>query len=300
MRRDHAIDAGRGERSSYRFVVEAVLFLTYAAFGLSWIAVTPLLGTLQREFHVGNAAIALLNTAVSVAKVIAPLATGALAVRFGLRRTILAGAICIAAAAGVALAPRFEVFVAGRFLFGLGGAVVVTLMAPMAMQWFARDELPIVNGVNNVAVNTGIALTIFATGPLASRLGRRGALAPNAALDVALAVAWALAAHHDGDGAAGDDAAPRQPDDGDDVQRGLRDLVGGAAARRVVAGSDRLVRAGAVRLGGGERAARAARLGCCRRRGRAGSGRRRPGRGRCRRRWVRAGSARLDATAPRW
>ena len=59
-------------QSKYRFLVEALLFLTYAVFGLSWIAVTPLVGELQSQFHVSAAELGLLTTTVSVAKVIAP------------------------------------------------------------------------------------------------------------------------------------------------------------------------------------------------------------------------------------
>ncbi|MEB3197488.1 MAG: hypothetical protein VKP62_09825, partial [Candidatus Sericytochromatia bacterium] len=58
--------------SPYRFVVETLLFLTYAVFGLSWIAITPLVGDLQAEFHVTGAQLGLLTTMVSVAKVVAP------------------------------------------------------------------------------------------------------------------------------------------------------------------------------------------------------------------------------------
>src|SRR5438045_3052768 len=69
---------------------------SYAAFGLSWIAVTPLLGELGRDLHAGAAKLGLLNTAVAVAKVVAPLGTGALALRLGLRRTLALGTAAIA------------------------------------------------------------------------------------------------------------------------------------------------------------------------------------------------------------
>src|SRR5690349_11003864 len=85
--------------SSYRYVVEVILFVTYAAFGVSWIAVTPLLPELGTALHANNAQLGLLTTAVTVAKIIAPLLTGWAALRFGLKRTILVGALCILSAA---------------------------------------------------------------------------------------------------------------------------------------------------------------------------------------------------------
>ena len=48
-------------------------------FGLSWIAITPLIGDIQGEFAITSAEIGLLTTMVSVAKVVAPLLTGLLA-----------------------------------------------------------------------------------------------------------------------------------------------------------------------------------------------------------------------------
>ncbi len=178
--------------SRYRFVVEAILFLTYATFGLSWIAVTPLLGDLQSAFHVSMAQLGMMTTSVSVAKVVAPLLTGMLAVRFGIKRTILFGGVLITFSMLSPFASSFRMFLLSRFVFGFGGAVVVTLLGPMVMQWFPKNELPIVNALNNVAVNTGIAVTLFTTVPLAARLGWRQTLFAYACLSVALTVAWAV------------------------------------------------------------------------------------------------------------
>ncbi|MFZ5477528.1 MAG: CynX/NimT family MFS transporter [Myxococcota bacterium] len=178
--------------SPYRFVVEGILFATYAAFGLSWIAVTPLAAEIQQEFGVGATGFAMLNTLVSIAKIVAPLLTGLLAVRFGVKRTLLVGSALIAASAVAPFAPGFELFLASRFVFGVGGAMVVTLLGPAVLQWFPKDEMPIVNALNNVAVNTGITITLFLTVPLAARLGWRDVLLAYSLVSVALTVAWAV------------------------------------------------------------------------------------------------------------
>ena len=176
----------------YRYVVETLLFLTYAVFGLSWIAITPLVGEIQAEFKISGAQLGMLTTMVSIAKVIAPLLTGLLAVRIGLKKTILLGSLFISVAALAPLASDFYAFLGARFVFGVGGAIVVTLLGPMVMQWFPKEELPIVNAFNNVAVNTGITVTLFATVPLAAHLGWRGTLLAYGLVSVALMVAWAL------------------------------------------------------------------------------------------------------------
>lgn len=178
--------------SPHRFVIEAILFLTYAAFGLSWIALTPLAGEVMAELKVNATQFAMLATMVSVAKVVAPLATGFLAVRIGLKKTILIGSALIACAMVAPFAPNFELFLASRFVFGLGGAIVVTLLGPMTMQWFPPAERPIVTAFNNVAVNTGISITLLTTVPLAAAVGWRRALMVYAGISIALLLAWAL------------------------------------------------------------------------------------------------------------
>ncbi len=178
--------------SSYRYLVAAILFLTYAAFGLSWIAVTPLIGEIQTEYQINSTQFGLLNTLVTIAKVFAPLLTGLLAVRIGIKKTILLGSLFISCAALAPFAPDFNAFLASRFIFGVGGAIVVTLLSASAMQWFPKDELPLINGFNNVAVNTGITVTLFLTVPLAGMLGWRKTLLVYGLISVALLVAWAV------------------------------------------------------------------------------------------------------------
>lgn len=175
-----------------RYVIEAILFLTYALFGVSWLAVAPIAKDLAGHFQVSLTKLALLGTVVTIAKVVAPIVTGAVAGKLGLRRTILVGSLLISVVIVAPLVPSFEVFLGTRFLFGLGGAIVVTLMAPMVMQWFPREELPTVNAWNGVAVNTGIAITMYATPPLAATsLGWKGTLIVFGAANVAMLVLWA-------------------------------------------------------------------------------------------------------------
>lgn len=176
----------------YKYVVETLLFLTYAVFGISWIAVTPLVGDLQAEFGISSAELGLLNTLVAVAKVVAPILTGLLAVKIGLKRTILLGSLCICFAALAPFSPNFNTFLVTRFIFGIGGAMVVTLLGPMAMQWFSAGDRPLVNAFNNVAVNTGITITLFATVPMAGALGWRTTLLVYGLISVGLAIAWAV------------------------------------------------------------------------------------------------------------
>ncbi len=169
-----------------------MLFAAYAAFGVSWLAVAPLAGDLIKFFDVKASEYADLNTAVAIPKTFVPVIAGWAAVRFGLRRSLLLALALICAILAGPMVPSFAVFLISRFVFGIGGAILVTLTGPMVMQWFPKSELPLVNAFNGVAVNTGIALTMYLTAPLSQAIGWRAALGVYGGVHVLLLVAWAI------------------------------------------------------------------------------------------------------------
>ncbi|MBM3260440.1 MAG: MFS transporter [Candidatus Sericytochromatia bacterium] len=182
----------QGAAGQTRWLVEALMFLTYAAFGLSWVATTPLMADLKVAYALTDAQLGLLSTAVSIGKVVAPLMTAWLALRVGVARAIGIGSILICVCALTPFTTNFQGFLATRFVFGLGGAMVVTLLSPMVMQWFGQAERALVNSLNNVAVNTGITVTLFATVPVSGMLGWRRTLMVYAAISLALCMLWWL------------------------------------------------------------------------------------------------------------
>ncbi|MBM3463320.1 MAG: MFS transporter [Armatimonadetes bacterium] len=186
----------------YRWVVEALLFLIYFAFGISWLAYSPLMGDLEKHFSVSHAQAGMLISLVSISKAFVPLLAGLLAARIGLRYALLVGAGLSALAALAPLAPNFDTLLAVRVIFGIGGAIVVTLMGPMVMSWFPRNELPMVNGLNNVAVNSGITFAMFSTVGLAGNFGWQPTLVAFGAVSGLLALAWAIFGRNAGDEAA--------------------------------------------------------------------------------------------------
>lgn len=181
-------------------LIQVLLFLVYCAFGVSWLAFAPLLGDLEAAFGISHAQAGLLVSAVSLAKAFVPLLAGLLASRFGLKRTLSVAALLCSLSVLVPLAPSFGALLALRFLFGVGGATVVTLSGAVLMGWFSTEELPMVNGLNNVAVNTGISLALFATVPMATAIGWRGTLSIFGWVSLALAIAW-MAMGQEGHGA---------------------------------------------------------------------------------------------------
>lgn len=178
--------------SSRRYLIEVLLFTTYLVFGISWLAYAQVMPELMAAFKFSKAEGGSLIAFVSLAKAFVPLFAGALAARLGLKNALLAGAMFAGLAVAVPFLPTYKALLVGRFLFGMGGAVVVTLIGPIVMTWFPKEELPVVTGLNNVAVNTGITVATFITLPVAKTFGWQNTLAGFGALCAVMAILWGL------------------------------------------------------------------------------------------------------------
>ncbi|MCM2278179.1 MAG: MFS transporter [Oligoflexia bacterium] len=183
---------GASAHPRYRFLIWGLLFFSYFVFGLSWIGYSPFLGEITSQFGLTHAKAGMIISSVSFAKIFIPFVAGMLVLRMGVSRTLLLGMFCICASLLSPFTNDYGSLVATRVLFGVGGAVVVTLLGSAIMQWFPKEELPLVNGFNYVAVNSGITLSLFITPPLAQAYGRTGTLTTYAVISTALALGWLL------------------------------------------------------------------------------------------------------------
>lgn len=178
--------------TSKRYLIEVLLFTTYLVFGISWLAYAPVMPELMQAYGFSKAQGGSLISFVSLAKAFIPLFAGALAARLGLKHALTLGAAFAGLAVILPLLPNYQALVVGRFLFGMGGAIIVTLMGPIVMTWFPKEELPVVTGFNNVAVNTGITIATLTTVPLSATFGWRPTLIGFGALCGLLALSWTI------------------------------------------------------------------------------------------------------------
>jgi cyanate permease len=199
--------------SPYRFLIEGLLFAGYFVFGLSWIGYSPFLHEFQAAYSLSHSQAGLLISSVSFAKIFVPFLAGGLAARLGIHRGLLLGMACICASLFTPFAPDFPSLLASRFVFGVGGAILVTLFGAAVLQWFPPKERAVLNGINGVAVNAGVTLSLFLTVPLAERFGRTETLTSYAVVSVLLAAGWwmfsrRIAARDEEGGREGTIAAP--------------------------------------------------------------------------------------------
>lgn len=161
------------------WAIAFVLFGMYVSFGMSWLAIIPL----KKEIHefLGLAPKdtrgVLLYTIISYAKSFFPIMAGILAGRWGLTKTMRLSGILIMAGALVPFVPNYWASILARFMFGVGGAIWVTLMGAVTLQIFEPKLRPMVNALNGVAVTVGVVITLQVSTPLNALLGWKTTLA---------------------------------------------------------------------------------------------------------------------------
>lgn len=149
-----------------KWVVAFVLFGMYASFGMSWMGVVPLREILNKALNIDNAAGQQIVSIVSMAKSMIPILAGILAGRWGLTKTLRLSGVLILTGAIIPFLPDYWSWVAFKFLFGVGGAIWVTLMGAVTMQVFEPEKRPLINALNGVAITVGVIAALNLTLPL--------------------------------------------------------------------------------------------------------------------------------------
>ncbi|HJE59421.1 MAG TPA: MFS transporter [Nocardiopsis listeri] len=158
----------------------------------------------QSRFDVGPALLSLLPMLQLLVYVILQVPAGLLADRLGPRYTLVMGMAAMAIGSCMfALAPGIEVAVVGRFLIGLGDALVFLNVIRLAALWFPRARYALVSGLTGVVGGTG---QVASAAPLAWALGGIGwvaAFLATAGLTVLMALLMLVVVRDRPTGAAG-------------------------------------------------------------------------------------------------
>lgn len=182
------------EYSPYRFVIEAMLFLTYIAFGITWASAGIFLPEMMRELSLSLSNASFINTSVTIAKIFAPTFAGFVAVKMGYRKAFLLSAFLIAASVFTPLFPSYLHILSLRFMMGVGGALMAVYFAPIVMEWFPRGEWVLANGLNAISLSIGMMLGLAITSPLMLYMGGdwKKVLLLYGSLNLLMAILWAF------------------------------------------------------------------------------------------------------------
>ncbi len=152
-----------------------IMFGMYASFGMSWMGVVPLFQDIETALKISHSEASWLISVISLAKSIFPVLAGILATKIGLTKSLRISSILILTGIIIPWLPSYPAWLLARFLFGVGGAMWVTLMGAVTMYVFDDKQRPIVNAINGVAVNVGVIVALWYTLPLSKALGWQNA-----------------------------------------------------------------------------------------------------------------------------
>ncbi|MDD5082644.1 MAG: MFS transporter [Dehalococcoidales bacterium] len=181
-----------GPKSSYRFVIEAVMIGILLCNGLIWIAPGPLFPYIMQDFGVDRATVGWTNSLVSLIVAATAIPAGILAGKIGIKRTFAIGAFFVAGGILTPFCSNMVQFLATRVIFALGIAMTFPVSGGLVMQWFQGRELPLVNGINMSAASVGNTIALFGTVLIADALDWKLTLALYSAVAFVFAVAWLI------------------------------------------------------------------------------------------------------------
>lgn len=145
-----------------KYVVEALIFISYVLFAMAWVGGTASMGQIMSSLHIDSLASAsFISGAVTIAKIVGTFIAAWIAIKLGIRYAFFFSSILIVIGIVTPHAENYEILLISRFLMGLGGAFMIVYFNPIVMHWFKVEERPLVNGLNAVAFNVGTAIILW-------------------------------------------------------------------------------------------------------------------------------------------
>ena len=176
--------------SRYRFVIGGLTVWAHFGLGTSYLAVSPILPLITKDYGVSHATAGLLVGVVMIMSALFGIPGGFIVGRLGLRRTYTIALFMTGLLTLSALSPGFGGFLALRILYGLGFAAFIPATGPLLMHWFRPRELPVINGLNMAGISLGMMLSLSTAAPLSDILGWERVLGIFGAIGLAAAFAW--------------------------------------------------------------------------------------------------------------
>ena len=194
--RNLALTETRFPLNPYRWVILALVWLPYAAFGLISRSIAPLVTPIVSDLRMSYAEMGLVLGSWQLTYIIVGIAAGTVTDRLGVRRAVFIGALIM----GLSVMLRF--FVTGFVpllltvaLFG-AGAPLVTIGAPTAIsQWFSGRSRGTAVGIYTTSPSVGGLLALAGTNSLVMPLAGfswRLTFVYFGAVTLAIAVIWLI------------------------------------------------------------------------------------------------------------
>lgn len=143
----------------YRWLIFVVLAIAYFFVYFHRTTGGAISTTMQEEFGVGSASIALLASAYLYAYTLMQLPSGILTDKFGPRKAASVFIILLALGSVLCAVAKpmdnFDMMIAGKFVIGIGAAVIYIPIMKVLAVWFKKDEFASMSGILLLVGNVG-------------------------------------------------------------------------------------------------------------------------------------------------
>lgn len=175
--------------TSRRWLMLAVLALGFVAFTFNWFVMPGAFSGLGDELSVGLPELALLISFFVGGYAVMHVPAGFLAVRFGLRRTMVAGLALEGVFTALAgLAPDYPTLLVLRLLAGVAASVYAGIAIAATSVWFREHEHAFALGVVSASFSIGVAVGLYLWAEVIGAVGWRAGLVTAGAVAVVAAV----------------------------------------------------------------------------------------------------------------
>lgn len=158
--------------SSYRWVIEVLLFLLLFSQAVTWLAPAPILAPIIKSLGLKLGQAGLIISVIALCISIFSLLGAMVAARLGALRALLIGIWLMAIAEILSgFTHSFGTLLLCRVVEGIGFGVVIAPPGTLTMQWFGEHEWPYINMINALCSYIGLTAVFSITAPLYLSLG---------------------------------------------------------------------------------------------------------------------------------
>lgn len=157
------------QKNGFRaYIMETIMFFTYAFFAVSWIAGTTLTPQIMEHFKLTDFASAtFISNAITVAKIIGNLLAAWFLVKLQPKKAIAFASLLIVLGSGLSVfVTEYWMFVVTRFITGFGGALYIVYFGPIVIRYFDPKRRSTINGINAAAYNVGSIIAMVVVTPV--------------------------------------------------------------------------------------------------------------------------------------
>jgi predicted MFS family arabinose efflux permease len=167
----------------YRWVMLFSVFYIVVTIAFTVQSIPPLIPSIMKDFRISHAQAGLLMSILFVPGLLVTIPAGTLIDHYGARRVgALATSMMALGSFVVAISDSYQIALVGRFIFGVGGMIMITLLPSIVTQWFSLRELGRAMGVYGINLPVATLLAFPLVSVLMFNFGWRYPLYLDAAL----------------------------------------------------------------------------------------------------------------------